>query len=127
MLLLGAIVAALAYDTHIHGNSFARSATGKFLQQAGAMPYVDAAWVKTMGPAARGYQWAERHAPVYAAQAYTVLLPYGVFVRDTALVAWAAAVRGSGVACECYHQKAPVVVAFVSSGGGSALGCSVSR
>lgn len=113
MLLLAAIASALAYDTHIHGNVFARSATGQFLQQTGALPYVETAWVKTMGPAARGYQLAERHVPAYAAQACTALHPYGVFVRDLALVAWSAVRRGTSVACDCYHQKAPLAVAFV--------------
>lgn len=109
-----AIVGALLYDTHTHGNSFAKSATGQFLERQGVLPYVQAAWLKAACPAARALLWVETNVPPYAAHAYTVLYPYALFARDLALVAWSAIVRGAAVACDCFHQKAPVVVAFVS-------------
>lgn len=98
----------------MHDNVFAKTLTGKLLAKTGTLPYVELAFVKTMGPVARGYRVAEEHVPVYANQAYTVLHPYGIFLRDLAIVAWNTAQRGAATTCDCFHQKAPLVADFVS-------------
>jgi len=65
-ILIGAIGALIAYDTQVNGNGvFEKSATGKWLKNAGLLPHVEAAWYKTMAVSARGYQWAEKNLPVY--------------------------------------------------------------
>lgn len=105
--LFAIIVGLLAYDTHTHGGVFAKSATGKYLHQVGALPYVDAAWTKSMSTGARGFQWAEKHVPVYVNCTYTTLKPYALLVVDVAIV-------GGNVVRDCIRQKGPIVVNFVS-------------
>lgn len=109
------ISGVLAYDTHANGGGvFAKSATGKFLAQTGALPYVEVGWTKSMSTGARGFQWAEKHVPVYANTIGTALRPYGIFLRDLAIVGWNSARKSIDVLCECVRQKTPIVVNFVS-------------
>lgn len=106
----------LAYDTHANGGGvFAKSATGKFLAQTGALPYVEVAWTKSMSTGARGFQWAEKHVPVYANTVGTALRPYGDVLRDLAIVGWNSTRKSFDVLCDCVRQKTPIVVNFVSS------------
>lgn len=108
------IAALLAYDTHSNGNGvFAKSATGKALKQAGLLPYVEVAWFKTMSTSARGYQWAEKHVPVYVDKTCTTLKPYGEFLKDLSITGYNAAKKGFGAACDCIKEKTPIVVNFV--------------
>lgn len=93
---------------------FAKSATGKFLERNGAMPYVSVAWAKTAGPVARAVLYAEESVPPCWNRYTEVVKPYIKFGVESARVAWAFTVRTAGVTCDCYHQKAPIVAAFVS-------------
>ncbi|KAJ6648346.1 Transmembrane protein [Pseudolycoriella hygida] len=112
-LLFVVISSLLAYDTHTHGGVFAKSATGKFLQQTGTLPYVEIAWTKTMSTSARGYKWAEKNVPVYVNETCTAIKPYTIFLRDVGIVAWSV-VRDR---CEAVKliilDKTPVVVNFI--------------
>lgn len=112
-LLFVTISGLLAYDTHSHGGVFAKSATGQFLKQTGALPYVEIAWVKSMSTSARGFKWAEKNVPVYVDTTCTVLKPYGEFLRDLGIVGWNALRKGFGVACDCVKEKTPKVVNFI--------------
>lgn len=112
--MLGAIGGIIAYDTHRSDGVFVKSATGKFLQDTGALPYVEVAWFKTMSTSARGYQWAEKHVPVYANVTYVALKPYGLFLKDLGIVGLNAAHNGWQVTKEYVAAKTPVVVNFVS-------------
>lgn len=113
-LLIAVISSLLAYDTHIHGGVFAKSATGKFLQQTGTLPYVEIAWTKTMSTSARGYQWAEKNVPVYVNQTCTAVKPYTAFLRDAGIVAWNFALERCEAVKLVILEKTPVVVNFVS-------------
>lgn len=108
------ISSLLAYDTHIHGGVFAKSATGKFLQQTGTLPYVEVAWTKTMSTSARGYQWAEKNLPVYVNQTCTAVKPYTAFLRDAGIVAWNFVLDRCEAVKLVILEKTPVVVNFVS-------------
>lgn len=113
VLLLGAIGGLLAYDTHRNGGVFEKSATGKFLKDTGALPYVEFAWTKTLSTSARGYQWAEVNVPIYANKTYIVLKPYGEFAKDLGIVGWNAAKNGWTVTKQYVSTKTPVVVNFI--------------
>lgn len=104
----------LSYDTYTHGGVFAKSATGKFLQQTGALPYVDVAWTKSMSTGARGFQWAEKHVPVYVNTTCTALKPYANFVVDLGIIGWNVARSRSIVCWDCIRQKGPAMANFVS-------------
>lgn len=108
------ISSLLAYDTHIHGGVFAKSATGKFLQQTGTLPYVEIAWTKTMSTSARGYKWAEKNVPVYVNQTCTAVQPYTAFLRDAGIVAWNFVLDRCEAVKLVILEKTPVVVNFVS-------------
>ena len=76
IFLIGAISGLLMYDTEINGNGiFEKSATGKFLKNAGALPYVETAWYKTMSCSARAYKWSEKNLPIYYDIISTFLKP----------------------------------------------------
>lgn len=107
VLLLGAIGGLLAYDTQRNGGVFEKSATGKFLKDTGALPYVETAWTKSLSTSARGFQWAEANVPVYVNKTCVVLKPYGEFLKDLTIVGWT-------TTKEYVVAKTPVVVKFVS-------------
>uniref|UniRef100_A0A1L8EH62 Uncharacterized protein n=1 Tax=Haematobia irritans TaxID=7368 RepID=A0A1L8EH62_HAEIR len=66
LVLIALIAGALYYDTEVNGKGvFAKSATGKVLQNAGMLPHVEKAWYATMSTAAKGYKWAEKTLPPY--------------------------------------------------------------
>ncbi|KAG4074769.1 hypothetical protein HA402_006408 [Bradysia odoriphaga] len=112
-LLIGIISSLLAYDTHIHGGVFAKSATGKFLQQTGTLPYVEVAWTKTMSTSARGYQWAEKNVPVYVNQTCTAVKPYTAFLRDAGIVGWNFVLERCEAVKLVVLEKTPIVVNFI--------------
>lgn len=112
-LLIAVISSLLAYDTHTHGGQFAKSATGKFLQQTGALPYVEIAWTKTMSSSARGYKWAEKNVPVYVNETCTAVRPYTAFLRDAGIVAWNFALDRCEAVKLVVLEKTPVVVNFI--------------
>lgn len=114
ILLLSIIGGLLAYDTHRNGGVFEKSATGKILKDAGALPYVEVAWTKTLSCSARGFQWAEVNVPVYYNHTYVVLHPYGVFLKDLGIVGLNAAKDGWANTKTYVALKTPIVVAFVS-------------
>lgn len=103
------------YDCDQHNYNFARTSTGRFLERHGALPYAQTAWAKTMGPAARAVLWSEEHVPTYARDYAAAVQPYVKVAVESARVGWVHVQRGAAAACDCFHQKAPVVVAFVSA------------
>lgn len=116
IILIAAIGALLNYDTNINGGGvFAKSTTGKLLQQAGVLPHVELAWTKSLSTSARGYQWAEKNLPVYTKYTCEVLTPYYEFSKDFAFIAWKATRNGLTVAGNYVVDKTPIVVDFVSS------------
>ncbi|XP_055714887.1 transmembrane protein 214-A-like, partial [Phlebotomus papatasi] len=110
---LGAIGGIIGYDVHVHGGQFEASATGTFLKDTGALPYVETAWFTSLSYSARGYQWAEQNVPVYYGQARTALTPYFEFSVDLAKVGWNAVKKGANSACNFVQEKSPVVGNFV--------------
>lgn len=98
----------------MHGGVFAKSTTGKFLQRAGVLPYVETAWTKSLSTSARGYQWAENNLPVYTKRTCEVLTPYVEFSKDFAFIAWKAIKNGLTVTGNYIVDKTPIVVDFVS-------------
>lgn len=115
LLLIGAIGGLLAYDTQRNDGVFEKSAAGKFLKDAGALPYVETAWTKTLSTSARGYQWAEVNVPIYANITYVTLKPYGLVLKDLGIIGLNGAKNGWEVTKEYVAAKTPVVVAFVST------------
>lgn len=115
VLLLGAIGGLLAYDTQRNDGVFEKSATGKFLKDAGALPYVETAWFKSLSSSARGFQWAETNVPIYVNKTCVVLKPYGDFLIDLSIVGLNAAKNGWTVTKEYVVAKTPAVVSFVST------------
>lgn len=115
IILIGAIGALLNYDTNLHGGVFAKSTTGKLLQQAGVLPHVELAWTKSLSTSARGFQWAEKNVPVYTKYTCEVLTPYAQFSKDFAFIAWKAIRNGLTVAGNYVVDKTPIVVDFVST------------
>lgn len=111
--LIAGLATFVIIDTRSNGDVFANSQTAKFLERTGTLQHVQFAWVKGMGPVARGYKLAEQHVPVYASQAYTALHPYGIFARDLSIVAWTNVKRGGVATCDFVHQKTPIVANFV--------------
>lgn len=67
-----------------------------------------------MSTGARGYQWAEKHVPVYVNQTCTAVQPYTAFLRDAGIVAWNVVVERCGAVKLVVLEKTPVVVNFVS-------------
>lgn len=114
ILLLGAIGGLLAYDTQRNGGIFEKSATGKFLKDTGALPYVETAWTKSLSTSARGFQWAEINVPIYVNKTCVVLKPYGEFLKDLSIIGLNAASNGWVVTKEYFIAKTPAVVSFVS-------------
>lgn len=114
ILLLSIIGGLLAYDTQRNGGVFEKSAAGKVLKDAGALPYVEVAWTKTLSTSARGVQWAEANLPVYYNHTYVVLHPYGVFVKDLGIVGLNAGKNAWIATKEYVAFKAPSVIATVS-------------
>jgi len=112
-LLIVVISSVLAYDTHINGGVFAKSSTGKFLQQTGTLPYVEIAWTKTMSSSARGFQWAEKNVPVYVNQTCTAVKPYTEFLRDAGIVAWNVVLSRCEAVKLVVLEKTPIVVNFI--------------
>lgn len=112
-LLIVVISSLLAYDTHIHGGVFAKSATGKFLHQTGTLPYVEVAFTKTMSTSARGYQWAEKNVPVYVNQTCTAVKPYTEFLRDAGIVGWNFVLGRCEAVKLVVLEKTPIVVNFI--------------
>lgn len=112
-LLFGAIAGLIAYDTNVlHGGKFEESSVGRVLKQTGALPHVENAWTVSMKYSARGYKWAEEHAPIAYTKTRTFMQPYCEFSKDLGLTAFNAAVRGWEAAKACVAEKTPVVIAF---------------
>lgn len=114
ILLLASIGGLLAWDTQRNGGVFENSAFGKILKDAGALPYVETAWTKSLSTSARGFQWAETNVPVYVNKTCVVLKPYGEFLKDLSIVGLNAAGNGWTVTKEYVVAKTPAVVSFVS-------------
>lgn len=114
MLLLTTIGGLLAYDTQRNGGVFEKSATGKFLKDAGALPYVETAWTRSLSTSARGYQWAEFNVPIYLNKTCVVLTPYAELLKDLSIVGWNSAKKGWTTTKDYVNLKTPVVVEFVS-------------
>ncbi|XP_050318873.1 transmembrane protein 214 [Bactrocera neohumeralis] len=106
-VLIALIAGVLVYDTNVNGKGvFERSATGKILKNAGVLPHVEKAWYTTMGAAARGYKWAEKHVPPYAK-------PAGQLACDLFKLARNAACNVYGVVTEFVAAKLPVAASFL--------------
>jgi len=74
-LVIGAVTALLLFDVDQNGGGkFEKSATGKFLDNVGALPYVQKGWTVSMSYSARGYKWAEANLPVYYVNTMKVIL-----------------------------------------------------
>ncbi|XP_037927714.1 transmembrane protein 214 [Teleopsis dalmanni] len=85
VLLVAIIGAALTYDTNVNGKGvFAKSATGKFLKDAGLLPHVEKAWYVTMGTLARAYKWSEERVPGIAKPAIKLLCDLTKMLRNAA-------------------------------------------
>lgn len=104
----------MAWDTNQHGGVFEKSTAGGLLKRAGALPYVEVAYTKTLSNSARGFKWAEANVPVYVNKTCVVLQPYGVLAKDFGIVGWNAAKNAYGVAGDYVVAKTPVVTKFVS-------------
>lgn len=104
----------MAWDTQRNGGVFEKSATGDLLKRAGALPYVEVAYTKTLSNSARGFKWAEAHLPVYANKTYVALQPYGLLAKDLGIVGLNAAKNAWGVSRDYVVAKTPVVTNFVS-------------
>lgn len=104
----------ISYDVHHHGGKFERSATGKFLKQTGALPYVEVAWYKSMSASAKGYLWTEQNLPIFVNQTCTTLRPYALLAKDFGLLGVKVAGNAWTAATDLVAQKSPVVVNFVS-------------
>lgn len=113
LLILSAIGGLLAYDTHRNGGIFEKSATGKFLKDSGALPYVEVAWTKSLSTSARGFQWAESNLPIYANVTYVVLKPYGEFLKDLGIIGINSAKNGWTVTKRYVAVKTPIATAYV--------------
>lgn len=108
-MILSAIGGLLAYDTHRNGGIFEKSATGKFLKDSGALPYVEIAWTKSLSTSARGFQWAEANLPIYVNE----MKPYGNFLKDLGIIGINFAENGWTVTKEYVAAKTPVATGFV--------------
>jgi len=107
IFLIALIGGLLAYDTNVNGKGvFAKSATGKVLQNAGLLPHVEKAWYTTMSASARGYKWAEINVPPYAK-------PVLKLSCDLYKVARNAACNAFGMVRNFVVAKLPVVGEFV--------------
>ncbi|XP_013116709.2 transmembrane protein 214 [Stomoxys calcitrans] len=107
LLLIALIAGALYYDTEINGKGvFAKSATGKVLQNAGLLPHVEKAWYTTMSNAARGYKWAEKTLPPYTT-------PFCKLACDVTKLLRNAACNAYTVTKEVISAKMPVAAQFL--------------
>lgn len=108
IVLVALIAGALLYDTEVNGKGvFAKSATGKVLQNAGVLPHVEKAWYTSMSCAARGYKWAEKNLPPYTKPACQLICDVSKMVRNVACNA-CTAIR------DLFNAKLPVAAEFVS-------------
>lgn len=114
LLLAGIIGGLLAWDTNRHDGNFAKTTAGDLLNRAGALPYVEVAYTKTLSSSARGFKWAEANLPVYANQTYVALKPYALVAKDVGVIGLNAACNGWGTLKEYVVAKTPVVTNFVS-------------
>lgn len=108
IVLVALIAGALLYDTEVNGKGvFAKSATGKVLQNAGVLPHVEKGWYFTMSHAARGYKWAEKNLPPYTK-------PFCQMVCDVSKVVRNAACNAFTATKDLFNAKYPVAAEFVS-------------
>lgn len=124
-VLLLSIGGIIAYDTHIHGGVFAKSTVGTLLKDAGALPYVETAWTKSMSTSARGFKWAEKNVPIYAHTTCEFLKPYAELTRDVSILAWNGCIRGAVEVKTYIVNKSPLVINVVSILICRLLNCSV--
>lgn len=113
-LMLAAIAGLMAYDTHaLHGGKFEESTVGRVLKQTGALPHVENAWYVSMKYCARGFKWAEEHAPTAYGKTKTVLEPYCDFAKDLGLTVVNGARKGWEATKVFATEKTPVAVEFI--------------
>ncbi|KNC30351.1 hypothetical protein FF38_03942 [Lucilia cuprina] len=107
ILLVALIAGALFYDTEVNGKGvFAKSATGKVLQNAGLLPHVEKAWYTTMSTAARGYKWTEKNLPPYTKPICQLVCDVSKLVRNAACNAFTATK-------DLLNAKLPVAAEFL--------------
>lgn len=108
IVLIALIAGALLYDTEVNGKGvFAKSATGKVLQNAGLLPHCEKAWYTSMSAAARGYKWAEKNLPPYTRPVCQLICDVSKLLRNAACNAY-------NIVREVTIAKLPVVSEFVS-------------
>ncbi|CAD7087521.1 unnamed protein product [Hermetia illucens] len=113
-LLLGAIAGVLVYDTNVNGKGvFQKSVTGKFLKDAGALPYVETAWYTVMSNCARGYKWAEVNLPPVFAKACEVSKPYVDLSKDLLKIGCNTLTSVWENLKDLVARKGPVVTEFI--------------
>lgn len=91
------------------------SATGKFLEKTGTLPYVMTGWTTTMKYGARGYQWTEERVPVAYEKTTKVLGPYCEFTKDFGKIVLNTACKTWNNTKTIVAAKTPIVVNFVSN------------
>lgn len=107
IVLVALIAGALLYDTEVNGKGvFAKSATGKVLQNAGVLPHVEKAWYTSMSAAARGYKWAEKNLPPYTKPICQLVCDVSKLVRNAACNAFTAT-------RDLFKAKLPVAAEFL--------------
>lgn len=107
IVLVALIAGALLYDTEVNGKGvFAKSATGKILQNAGVLPHVEKAWYTSMSAAARGYKWAEKNLPPYTKPICQLVCDVSKLVRNAACNAFTAS-------RDLFNAKLPVAAEFL--------------
>lgn len=116
LALVLAIAVAINYDVHVHGGAFQKSATGKFLKDIGALPYVEMVWQTGMSNGARGVLFMQKNVPIYTQKTSSALQPYWEFSKDLTVVTWNGAKQGFKRVLNIVDEQSPVVVDFVSIG-----------
>lgn len=88
---------------------FVESASGKFLKDTGALPYVE----KTLHYTALGYQWAEVNVPIHYKTAKDFIVPYVNFCGQLAKIGFNLLKDFVSNATELIKSKIPLVTNFI--------------
>jgi hypothetical protein len=116
IILFGAIVGLVAYDTNVlHNGKFEESSLGRVLVQTGTLPHAEVAYFTSLKYGARGYKWVGENAPVAYGKTKLFLDPYRELAKDFGLTL----VNGCKKGWECtktfVNEKTPLAIQFVDN------------